>query len=767
MKSVPDSQATTGTDAAQEESERSRLSDERYRLLIESIPHVVWMARPDGLTDYMNQRGSAHFGLPAEAVHGWGWLAMLHPDDQERSRRIWEESVRTGTPYRAEYRVRAADGSYRWHLSQGVPLLGRDGSVEKWVGTWTDIDDLKQAKEKLARDALLLTQVRDAVIVTDLAGIVTHWNEGAARVFGWTAQEMLGRPLIERLPDHARARAADLMRSIAEGNEWSGEWEDYRKDGSRVWIDTRISIITDAGGKPLGIMGVSHDISDRKRAERELRMRDRAIHAVTQGILITDPSLPDDPIIFASPGFERLTGYVATEVLGQNSRFLQGKDTDPAAVDELRDAIRDGRPCTVALINYRKDGTPFWNELSIAPVRDHTGKLTQFVGVQTDITQRRVLEEQYRQAQKMEAIGLLAGGVAHDFNNLLTTILGYSELLLESIPLDDPSHELVEEIKAAGERSASLTRQLLAFSRKQVLAPEVVDLNAVVRHTEKILRRVIGEDVQLATALQPKLASVRVDPGQLEQVLLNLAVNARDAMPQGGTLTIQTANVELDESHGDLRPGAYVRLTVRDSGVGMTEEVQRHMFEPFFTTKAKGKGTGLGLAVVHGIVKQSEGHIDVETAPGQGTTIRVYVPRVEQEPRTRRPPRHTPTPTGSETILLVEDDEAVRALVRHVLLECGYTVLDAAGGVEAQQIADKYQKRIHLLVTDVVMPGLGGRQLAERLLHQYPELKVLYLSGYTDDAVMRHGIMQETVNFLQKPFPPLALAEKVREVLGR
>ncbi len=770
MTNSPESRRQPDTDAVQRDSEILPLSEERYRLLVESLPHLVWMANRDGLTDYMNQRGAAHFGLPAEAVYGWGWLAILHPDDQERSRTSWEQAVRLGTHYRNEYRVRGADGTYRWYLTQGVPLKGRDGTVERWVGTWTDIDDLRRAKESLSRDALLLAQVRDAVIVTDLSGVVTHWNEGATRIFGWTADEMIGRPQMDRLPEHARARTKEIFQGILEGSDWSGEWEDYRKDGSRVWIDARVSLITDSAGAPLAVMGVSHDISDRKRAERELRMRDRAIHAVTQGILITDPSLPDNPIIFASPGFERLTGYLASEVLGHNCRFLQGKDTDAAPLDELRQAIREGRPCTVSLINYRKDGTPFWNELSIAPVRDRTGKLTQYVGVQTDITQRRLLEEQYRQSQKMEAIGLLAGGVAHDFNNLLTTILGYSELLLHSIGPEDPSRELLLEIKTAGERSAALTQQLLAFGRKQVLTLQVIDLNDIVRHTEKMLRRVIGEDVHLETALELELASVKADPGQMEQVLLNLAVNARDAMPEGGKLNIVTANLTFDDvqaaSHAGMRPGSYVRLTVSDSGVGMTEEVQRHMFEPFFTTKARGKGTGLGLAVVHGIVRQSEGVIEVETAPGKGTTVRVYLPRVDQAPRRQRPvPGPVAAPTGTETILFVEDEGAVRELGRHVLQEYGYTVLDASGGAEALAVVEQYQGKIHLLVTDVVMPGMGGRQLAERLQSQFADLKVLYVSGYTDDSVMRHGIMQDKVNFLQKPFSPLGLAQKVREVL--
>ncbi len=362
--------------------------------------------------------------------------------------------------------------------------------------------------------------------------------------------------------------------------------------------------------------------------------------------MITDPGQPDNPIVYASPGFERITGYGAEEVLGRNCRFLQGKDTDPVEVARLREAVRAGEPCTVELLNYRKDGTPFWNELSLSPVRDDGGRLTHFVGVQVDVTARRSLEEQFRQVQKMEAIGQLAGGVAHDFNNLLTIINGYSELLLQTLPAEDPSRALITEINKAGERSAGLTRQLLAFSRQQILAPRVLNLNEVVIDIEKMLRRLIGEDVQLDTVLDPRVWVVRADPGQVEQVLMNLAVNARDAMPGCGRLTIETRNIDLDETyartHPDARAGPHVLLSVTDTGSGMSPEVQTRIFEPFFTTKGPGKGTGLGLPTVYGIIKQSGGHVAVTSVVGIGTTFKVYLPRAEQTlgelkipPRTR------------------------------------------------------------------------------------------------------------------------------------
>jgi two-component system cell cycle sensor histidine kinase/response regulator CckA len=511
-------------------------------------------------------------------------------------------------------------------------------------------------------------------------------------------------------------------------------------------------------------------VAEASRQMDAVRLRDRAIQAVSQGILITDPNQPDNPIIYASPGFQALTGYAPAEVLGKNCRFLQGPATDAAATTLLREAIGEARPCTVELLNYRKDGASFWNELSISPVRDEQGRLIHFVGVQTDVTQRRLLEERYRQSQKMDGIGQLAGGVAHDFNNLLTIINGFSDILLEELGPDDPSREIVTEIRAAGERSAALTRQLLAFARKQVIAPRVLDLNAVVEDAEKMLRRVLGEDVHLSASLGVGLGRVRADEGQLQQMLLNLAVNARDAMPDGGALTIATHNGDVDEAHArlhaDLRPGAYVVLVVSDTGCGMSAEVKRHLFEPFFTTKGPGKGTGLGLSVVHGVITEAGGSARVVSEPGAGTTFTFYLPRIASTGLDDEAP-HTAQimQRGSETVLLVEDDDGVRSFTQHVLTGLGYQVLAATGGVNALRILRAHEGPVHLLITDVVMSDMNGRQVAEAVVALRPAIRVLFVSGYTDDAIVRRGILQDEVYFLPKPFSPLALAAKVRDVL--
>jgi len=384
--------------------------------------------------------------------------------------------------------------------------------------------------------------------------------------------------------------------------------------------------------------------------------------------------------------------------------------------------------------------------------------------------ERKRLEEQFRQAQKIESIGQLTGGIAHDFNNLLTVIMGYSELMLNSLPSDAPLRDHVEQIKEAGKRASLLTQQLLAFSRKQVLQPRVLDLNAVLTNLDRMLQRLIGEDINLVTVPAPGLGRVHADPGQIEQVIMNLAVNARDAMPQGGKLTIETANVELDDAyaheHISVKPGPYVMVAVSDTGCGMDTETKARLFEPFFTTKEPGKGTGLGLSTVYGIVKQSDGNIWVYSEPGRGTTFKIYLPVVEGMVETVEPGAvHTKSVRGSETILLVEDENSVRRLAHSILRANGYTVLEARQSKEALLLSGQHEGPIHLMVTDIVMPGMSGRDLAERLKPSRPNMQVLFMSGYTDKAIVHHGELDPGTAFLQKPFTPEALARKVREVL--
>jgi two-component system, cell cycle sensor histidine kinase and response regulator CckA len=391
------------------------------------------------------------------------------------------------------------------------------------------------------------------------------------------------------------------------------------------------------------------------------------------------------------------------------------------------------------------------------------------LAVLIDITARLHLEEQLRQAQKMEAVGMLAGGVAHDFNNLLTIIGGYSQLTMDGLSPHDPNRHNLEQVIKASERAAALTQQLLAFSRRQVLQPKVLDLNKLVTSLSTMLRRLIGEDIDLRLALDQELGRVNADPGQLEQVLMNLAVNARDAMPKGGTLTVETANVYLDESYAmrriTVKPGSYILLAVSDNGTGMDESTQARLFEPFFTTKATGKGTGLGLSTVFGIVKQSGGSLQVYSEPGRGTSVKVYLPRIDQPAAIE--PQDVPKAArrASEVVLLVEDDDMVRHLVRDTLAREGYKLQDAATPLEAMKIAEEFKGTIHLLITDVIMPQVSGTELALNLRQQRPDMKVLYISGYTDNAIVNAGLLQKEVAFLQKPFTPAVLVQKVQDVL--
>ena len=480
-------------------------------------------------------------------------------------------------------------------------------------------------------------------------------------------------------------------------------------------------------------------------------------------------SSPDGQVLGCNAAYARLFGYSCIEEamehnLGSLYAQPDGRETflQPLRTQRRLDGFTEEL--------RRKDGQSLYVRLSAIGVFDASGELTEIRGYIIDETDRRKVEGQLRQAQKMEAVGRLAGGVAHDFNNMLNVILGFAELARQRIPTSDPLHEEIVEIQRAGERVAGMTRQLLAFSRQQVLQPRVLNLNARITETVKMLSRLIGEDILLATMLEKDLGSVMADAGQIDQVILNLAVNARDAMPHGGRMVIETRNVELGEeyakSHSPVLPGKYVMLAVSDSGIGMDRDTQEHVFEPFFTTKEKNKGTGLGLATVYGIVQQSGGHIWVYSEPGQGATFKVYLPRVAGAPEvavvTEKP---LTAESGSETVLLVEDEDLVRRLSRHVLESKGYTVLDACDGATALQVAKEFGQPIHLLLTDVVMPGMNGRELAGKLASSHPETRVLYTSGYADGAIVHNGVLEAGVAFLPKPHSVDALAAKVREVL--
>jgi PAS domain S-box-containing protein len=549
------------------------------------------------------------------------------------------------------------------------------------------------------------------------------------------------------------------------------EYRVRHKDGTWRVLESTASVIRNAKGEPQHLVIVNRDVTERKRAAEALRRSEASFRSVVEDAPygIYRASLSGE-LVLVNPALQKILGYASqTELLQANlGTQIYRNPLDHQKVNEL--LLRQQSFNDVEVEWKRKDGTPITVRCSGWPIKDESGRVAFLELFAEDVTERRALERQLRMAQKMEAVGRLSGGIAHDFNNLLGVIIGYSQVLKRSLKPEHPLYEHAEEIEKASQRAVSLTRQLLAFSRQQVLEPVILNMNALVSDMEKMLPRLIGEDVALTLTLDPALGQVKADPGQVEQVIMNLAVNARDAMPDGGKLTIQTANVDLDTAythqHPGSRVGSYVMLRVTDTGTGIDPEIQAQIFEPFFTTKERDKGTGLGLATVYGVVKQSGGYIAVDSEKGKGASFSVYLLRVENAVAAPDLSNDAPVSVrGSETVLLVEDEESLRKLADMFLRDSGYHVLTAADGAQALQVARQYAGPIHLLLTDVVMPGINGRVLAERLAPSQPGMRILYVSGYTDSFIAGHGVLEAGAHLLHKPFTEESLTRKVRELL--
>jgi two-component system cell cycle sensor histidine kinase/response regulator CckA len=627
---------------------------------------------------------------------------------------------------------------------------------------------LHLAHKSYDRFRMLVEHATDAFFLHEAEGIILDVNDLACEALGYSREELIGASAelfdIGMSPDDLAE-----MRSRLDKNELvTVQTRHRRRDGTIFPAEVRVRGFWEDGRRYA--VALARDVTVQQRAQQELLESHSLLHAVVEGTsdAIFAKDLDGRYLMINSAG-ARFLGKTIDEVIGTHDRELFTPDSMGVVVEHDRKVLTEGILQTTEE-TVTAAGVTRTYLATKAPLRDADGRVTGLIGVSRDITEFKRLEEQFRQAQKMEAVGRLAGGVAHDFNNLLTVINGCSEVVLNGLPAIDRNRGLLTEIRSAGERATSLTRQLLAFSRKQVLQPKVVGLAPLLTDLCKLLRPLIGEDVELGLVIDPVLGLAKVDPSQFEQAVINLAVNARDAMPQGGRLTIETHNAELDETyaeqHPEVRPGRYVRVSVSDSGHGMDAAMKGRIFEPFFTTKEAGRGTGLGLAMVYGFVKQSGGHIDVYSEPGLGTTFNVCLPRADEKvPVDRSLIERTNVPEGHETVLLVEDETAVRTLARLVLRSCGYTVLEAHDGEEAMLVAQRHHSRIHLLLTDLVMPRMSGRELADQLLHARPTVHVLFMSGYTDEAVLRHGVLEANVAFLQKPFSPATLARKVREVL--
>jgi PAS domain S-box-containing protein len=592
-------------------------------------------------------------------------------------------------------------------------------------------------------------------------------NQSACRQYGYSHEEFLDMTIRDIRPGGDVPALLEHIAGESGSHQEAGVWRHRRKDGTIFEVEiTSDRVIF---GEREATLVLAKDLTKRRRAEESVQKLLFAVEQAENVIFMTDP---DGAITYVNPAFETVYGFSREEALGKTPRILKSGQYDRSFYKRFWQKLLAGESVHGEIVNKRHDGQLVTVEERVNPFLNAEGRRIGFIAVQDDVTQSRLLEEQFRQSQKMEAVGRLAGGVAHDFNNLLTVILGYSDVLLQGLE-PGPLREAAQEVRGAGKRAAALTRQLLAFSRKQALVPEVLDLGDVVSGLSSMVERLIGEEVKVSVVVSPGLGRVKADRGQLEQVVMNLAVNARDAMPKGGSLIFELQNVELDDAytatHAEVKPGPYVLLAISDTGTGMDAETQKRIFEPFFTTKEAGKGTGLGLSTVYGIVHQSGGSIDVYSESGRGTTFKVYLPRFAGDAAVPRADSglHPTLATESETVLVVEDEAAIRQLTKLILQKAGYTVLLAESPVAAERIAGSHPGPIHLLLTDVVMPGMRGPELAERLLRARPDLRVLYMSGYTDNAIAHHGFLDAGTELLQKPFTPNGLMKKIREVLGR
>jgi two-component system cell cycle sensor histidine kinase/response regulator CckA len=767
---------TNGVVEPESAEEALRRSEQQYRSVVDNIKQVIFQTDARGVWKFVNAAWTEITGFTVAETLGRSFLTFVHPEDRLRHAEVFQPLIESrGEYFGHEARYLTKAGGFRWIEVFAQLTTDADGKVLGIFGTLTDITERKRADEELAATRARLEHllISSPAVLYSVPAVSTYMitsiSENVGRQLGYDVHEVLDDAnfWLTRLhpADRERAKAAWAV-TLTEGRQ-SEQYRLRNRDGQYRWIHDERRLVTDEGGHPVEIVGSWVDVTEHRQAE-EARVRLSAVvEQSAESIVMTGL---DGTIEYVNPAFERLTGYARAELIGQNPRLLKSGKHDDALYRGLWRSLTDGEAWSGQLTNRRKDGSLFAAEILIFPVRGADGSVVNYVAGMHDVTHERQIEDQLRQAQKMEIAGRLAGGVAHDFNNLITVITARAQLLLRAPELTRAQRRDIELIRETGNHAAALTRQLLAFSRKQTIAPRVLDLNKVLVNMDRMLRRLIGEDIEMIAEPAADLGNVKADPGQIEQVFMNLVVNARDAMPDGGgRITIATANVRLDDNfarlHVTLPPGNYVMLSVTDTGCGMDAETQAHVFEPFFTTKAADKGTGLGLSTVYGIVKQSDGDIVIESEPGHGACFKVFLPRVDDEAEAPVEGHRRELPSGWETVLVAEDEEGVRDVARELLTLSGYTVLEASNGREALDIGRKHPGPIHLLLTDVVMPQMSGGELAQHLTALRPAMKVLFMSGYTDDAIAFRRVAEGEIPLLEKPFTTEALARRVRAVL--
>ena len=765
-------------------------SEKRFREIAETVNEVFWVGAADwSQVYYVSPAYERIWGRTVQSLYEQplSWLDALHPEDREAARLDIDAKIhrRSVTPDFAPYRVMHPEGSTRWVFARAFPVLNPDGQIARIVGIAEDITARKQAEEALRESETRLRLALEAGTMgiwdwNILTGVIV-WSAEHAQLFGLKPSEFDGRYETFATLVHADDLAGleeEIRHSRDECRAYRHEFRVIWPDGSVHWLAGRGHFLRDANGEPVRMLGVISEITERKQLEIERQKFLLLAESSSEFIGMCD--LDMNPV-YVNPAGQRMVGLpdmaAACRVKVQDYYFPE--DRRFIAEEFFPRVLREGHGEVEIRLRHFQTGEPIWMFANFFVVRDSSSQAIGWAIVSRNITERKQaeaerekLQSQLIQAQKMESIGRLAGGVAHDFNNMLGAILGNVNLALGEVSQGSLLHECLGEIEKCAIRSADLTRQLLAFARKQTIAPKTLDLNDTVEGMLKMLRRLIGENINLVWLPTSELWTIEIDPSQIDQILTNLCVNARDAINGLGKITLVTANVMVDDTytaeHPGLVPGYYVMLSVNDTGCGMDKEALSHLFEPFFTTKEIGKGTGLGLATVYGVVRQNGGYIAVSSEPTLGTTFKIYLPRhiskVDANPVKDSGGAHI---KGHETILLVEDEPSLLRISRRSLEIYGYRVLAASTPGEAIQLAEKYAGQIHLLVTDVIMPEMNGRELARRLLTRYPNLKRLFISGYTADIIAPHGVLEDGTQFLQKPFTVEILANKVREIIGR